>query len=306
MALGDIATNLTVNQQPFERGLASAENRVRRFGSTVQRTNQAVSGFGGKRATFALLELSRGAEDAASQFGTMGLAGAMRASGNNIATFATIIHPMAGVVAGLGVALGSILIPKLLETKSAADLAKEAVEGLDKKLEEIRGRQGDRQNLADLSAGKEGSLEDQKKKVEGLRKEQDALAESLQRLSHEQTFLEQNRDPLLFGSGDDDRLEAIRGQISEAEKRLKDTQRKLQFEEFALAQGDAVRNPRKPEYMGEDATLAQRTEYGIRQANERAERRNAERDEQQRLRNLDAESMQRSVLMSFTSRREPP
>lgn len=299
MALGDIVTNLTVNQRPFEQGLSNAEQRFRRFGTTVQSTSRSM--FSG-RGTQALLELSRGAEDAAISFGTSGLQGAIRGSANNLAAFATLINPMAGVVVGLGAALGSVLIPRLLETKSAADLAKEAVEGLDKKLADIRAEQEGTQNLADLRGGKEGSLEDQRKKVEGLRKEQEALVTSLQSLAKEQSFLENIRDPV-FGF-DDDRLAAIKREITENEKRLRETRRTLQTEEFALHEGETVSGPRRREFIGQRSTVAQDQEYRLRLVREQSERDRAERLERQRMRDIDEDSMRRSVLASFTGRRD--
>jgi hypothetical protein len=80
------------------------------------------------RTTMAMLELSRGVEDAAVVYGTSGLAGSIRASANNLAAFATVIHPIAGVVTGVGAAIGSILIPKLLESGEAAKKAKKDID----------------------------------------------------------------------------------------------------------------------------------------------------------------------------------
>ena len=105
--------------------MARARNALNATEKAAGRTDRALktSQGGYSQAGRAMLELSRGVEDAASVYGTMGLQGALRASSNNLSQFAAIIHPMAGVVVGLGTALGTILIPKLFGT---ADAAKES------------------------------------------------------------------------------------------------------------------------------------------------------------------------------------
>lgn len=76
---------------------------------------------GGRRATLAIVELSRGMEDAAVTFGTGGIGGALRASINNFSQFAFVLHPIAGVVAGIAGALTAAAIPAIIEATSATD-----------------------------------------------------------------------------------------------------------------------------------------------------------------------------------------
>ena len=156
MAFGDIVVGLAVDKRQFDRQMQATREEFTKVRVDAQRMNVALSqvgtrtgGFaavqrGSGNATFALLELSRAAEDAASQFSTQGLAGAIRASANNFATLATIINPMAGVVVGLGAALATILIPRLMETGNAAEQAAEKAKKFADRLEEMRriGREG--------------------------------------------------------------------------------------------------------------------------------------------------------------------
>lgn len=84
------------------------------------------------KMTRGLLELSRGAEDAAVSWGTGGLAGAFRGAGNNLSQAASIMGPMAGTIVGLSVAAGAIL-------SSAFNKAGDAASGFADELARLRG-----------------------------------------------------------------------------------------------------------------------------------------------------------------------
>lgn len=137
--LGDIVTTLSVDRRNFSSGLSAAQKEANaafgRITLDARRAGMAMGGSdgfagGGGKATFVMLELARGAEDAASQFGTRGLAGAITASANNLSMMATIINPLAGVVVGIGAALAMVLIPRLQETGKAAETAAEKLQRL--------------------------------------------------------------------------------------------------------------------------------------------------------------------------------
>jgi hypothetical protein len=87
-----------------------------------------------RKTSMAFLELSRGAEDAASQIGTTGLSGAFRASANNLSQMASIMSPLAGTIVGLGVA--AVAVAPLI-IKMFSDPISEA-EKLAKELEKIK------------------------------------------------------------------------------------------------------------------------------------------------------------------------
>ena len=130
MAFGDIVTNLTVDKRQFERGLSDAENRVERF-STRTRTatgslNTMTASSG--RTSFMISQLGFAVEDATTQFGTMGLAGALRAAGNNLSIVASMLNPIAGIVVGVGTALASTLIPHLTKTGDEAEKSKKKLD----------------------------------------------------------------------------------------------------------------------------------------------------------------------------------
>jgi hypothetical protein len=130
MAFGDIVTNLTVDKRQFEKGFADAENRVERF-STRTRTatgslNTMTASSG--RTSFMISQLGFAVEDATTQFGTMGLAGALRAAGNNLSIVASMLNPVAGIVVGVGTALASVLIPHLTKTGDEAEKSKKKLD----------------------------------------------------------------------------------------------------------------------------------------------------------------------------------
>lgn len=108
---------------------------------STQRANAAMAQAGSGGSTkFArgFQELSRGVEDFSAVAGTGGIAAGFRAAANNISQFASIIHPAAGAVAGLGVALGTTLIPKLFDTAKAAAATQRAVDSVKESFKAVR------------------------------------------------------------------------------------------------------------------------------------------------------------------------
>lgn len=99
----DLVVGLELDSRGFARGADSVSNRMNRMGREARNFGGTASkGFG--RANRGLLELSRGAEDFAISFGTGGVSGGLRGAANNISQFASMIHPLAGAFAGVGVA----------------------------------------------------------------------------------------------------------------------------------------------------------------------------------------------------------
>lgn len=178
---GDLVFLLDVDTTQYEKGFERARDRIPSFEREMKRSLQrlpdldrglnssgnnagkAAGGYG--KANRALLELSRGVEDAASVYGTMGLSGALRASANNISQFASIIHPAAGAIAGFGVAIGSILIPKLFETDDAADKAKSSMDALTDSISKARAEAQRKFELEDIIEGGSTSIDRETKRL---------------------------------------------------------------------------------------------------------------------------------------------
>ena len=87
-------------------GTQEAVSNLNKLEDGLKKTskNATVATRSSRRTTMMFLELSRGAEDAASQIGTTGLAGAFRASANNMSQMASLMSPFAGTIVGLTVA----------------------------------------------------------------------------------------------------------------------------------------------------------------------------------------------------------
>ncbi len=102
----DLVVGLELDTRDFSNGADRATGRLRRFENDARSFGNSSSRSFNK-ASRGLLELSRGAEDFAVSFGTGGLAGGFRGAANNISQFASMIHPLAGALAGLGVAAAS-------------------------------------------------------------------------------------------------------------------------------------------------------------------------------------------------------
>lgn len=87
----------------------------------LQNAQQQQAGFlGMRRMGFAAQQFGYAIEDAASQYGTMGLSGAFRAAGNNLTAMAAVMGPQVGVAASIAAAVASIGL-HWWETKKAAE-----------------------------------------------------------------------------------------------------------------------------------------------------------------------------------------
>lgn len=127
-------------QAELEKGTAS----VKKFSGSFQRSQmtaaKATNAFGlsSAQTSMAVTQLGFAAEDAMVVYGNSGLAGALRAAGNNLSFVASMMNPIAGIAVGVGTALAAIVIPKLFETGKAADESAKNVNELAKALMDLR------------------------------------------------------------------------------------------------------------------------------------------------------------------------
>lgn len=202
-----------------------------------------------------------------------------------------------GLVASVGLPLATIGLTKLYEklTEGAR-----VMEGLDARLESAREKVSADERLAQLRKGSPDAIAAQKEDADKLERELAATREA------RRTALRGVAIGLKAGEFQSDtHKDDLFKQAEEATLKIRELERQVADARRLQQSGEAVRRRltgEGREYMGQDATLGQRTEYGIRQARERAERRDGERLEQQRLRDIEEESMRRSVLASLDSR----
>lgn len=127
---GASAKQTTESVEVLGKKLERTTGTVRRSSKSIGQHNNASS-----RGARAILELSRGAEDAAVSFGVNGLAGAIRGSLNNLTQFAFIAGgATAGAIAGFvaaGVAMIPLFITMSKKTENATEKAREFESALD-------------------------------------------------------------------------------------------------------------------------------------------------------------------------------
>lgn len=110
--------------------LIMAQIRRQQAAASAPPIQQGQQSFvGSRRAGFAAQQFGYAIEDAASVYGTMGLAGAFRAAGNNLTVMAAQLGPMAGTVASLAAAAVSLGI-NFYNAKQKAEELKKAVDKL--------------------------------------------------------------------------------------------------------------------------------------------------------------------------------
>lgn len=122
-AQGDLRVVVTSDSSQFRRDLAQNRNEVHQLGRDFARAGSG--GAGSNR----LLELGRLAEDAAVGYQLDGLSMALRSSANNVTQLATTISPLAGGLAGLGVAALSVA-PALIGIGTGAESSAGKIETL--------------------------------------------------------------------------------------------------------------------------------------------------------------------------------
>ncbi len=129
-----VKTDLDNVERSFKKttdSIKGAKNETKRHGAES------------RKLSFAMLELSRGAEDFAVGFGINGMQGAIRGATNNISQMFSIMSPLAGTIAGFAAAgVASIAVMVGMASKS-----KKAAEGLDELTEALK-----RQNKVRLQA----------------------------------------------------------------------------------------------------------------------------------------------------------
>lgn len=145
MAKNDIAVNLMLRNQQYVRGMDVSKAKMQELQRQTQRTRQTMNSLhtevvkGEKAArnnTSSLHNLIFAAEDAASVYGTMGLAGAVRAASNNITMIAAAYGPYA-MVAAVAVTTTIQLYFAFNQAAKNAEAAKKAAEEYKKTLNSL-------------------------------------------------------------------------------------------------------------------------------------------------------------------------
>lgn len=118
--IGSLNVKVSASSVGVAEEFAKTEKTLDRVRAATTRTNAAMQQLGGgsgggSRTGMMFQELGRGMEDFSSVYSTGGLAMGLRAASNNISQFASLLSPMAGAAAGVGIAIGTMLVPKVWE-----------------------------------------------------------------------------------------------------------------------------------------------------------------------------------------------
>jgi len=249
--IGKLNVKVSASSAGVKETLDATADSTAKFRRKVDESNTALNQSAGSssKAGRAFLELSRGVEDAAAVYGTMGLAGALRASSNNISQFASILSPAAGAVAGLAVSLGSVLIPKLFDTTSAAKGMQQAIESAGKAAMAVRNQMDSRSAQRTETQGLRGldspdaakrRIRDEEQNAEELRAKLDDIAVARKQL--ERLFSQTEAFRVNIGGKEithyaklTDEQKAKNKAIQDELNKLTDKQRSLQ-EELSVSQ----------------------------------------------------------------------
>ena len=180
-SVGKLAGTLSLDNSGFTSSLRAAADRTDRFTNRVDKSTAASNRFNtsSKRGTMALLELSRGAEDAASQWGTQGLSGAIRGASNNLSQAAALMGGGFGIAVSLAAAGTSVLVSQLekqnkalgtqvalLKKRNELDRGPRALRDTETKLQRAAAKRADELERATPAARKLALAESQLKGIE--------------------------------------------------------------------------------------------------------------------------------------------
>ena len=126
-SLGEYSVAVTGDTKNFEYAIQQSIETSNKFAVSIRKTSTevqiAASGF--KNGTFAIQQLALGVQDAASVFVTAGFSGAIRAAGNNVIQFASLLTPLAGTIAAVGITGLQMLADYFKKSGEAATKAAE-------------------------------------------------------------------------------------------------------------------------------------------------------------------------------------
>ncbi len=138
-SLGSLGVNVDVlGVDGVANDLKNVERSFKKTADGIKKSTVETKRHGAqsRKLSFVMLELSRGAEDAAVSFGVNGFQGAIRGATNNISQMFSIISPLAGTIAGFaGAGVASIAV-----MVGMAKRAREAAGGIDELSEALQRR----------------------------------------------------------------------------------------------------------------------------------------------------------------------
>lgn len=170
-----------INVRPTLNDLSQGLDKLQEDMVNVGRGTQVMAS-SSNRGTYALLELSRAAEDATVGFSLNGVQGALRGAGNNISQMALAAGPTTAAITGLALAGTTLLLPMLTRTKdltgditAASKKYRDELEELNTEIERLRKANA----IGDTKFTDSGEAE---KEADKLRKRNASIVMEMERL----------------------------------------------------------------------------------------------------------------------------
>jgi hypothetical protein len=153
------------NTSQLTAGMQQASSAVRGFSASAGNMQMAM-----QQAVFAV-------DDAASSFGTGGIAGSIRGAANNISMLASSLFGVKGLMVAVGITAATQLAMSFMKTKDEAETAKKGIDELRNSLDALT-RQRERRRGLDAAGSM--PLDDVADEISQRRKRIDELSQALQ------------------------------------------------------------------------------------------------------------------------------
>lgn len=179
-SIGDYAISVKTDAREFQKGMEQVVVTTQKTTAAIIQTTTETTKLanGSRNTTFAIQQLALGLQDAASVFGTSGFGGAVRAAGNNVIQFASLLSPLGGTIAAVAITGVQMLTDYFTKQAKAAGEAKQAVVDYADSVKLIQADVKRARGLADV-AGMENP-EQARNHAKGLQKRLDDAAKEAQ------------------------------------------------------------------------------------------------------------------------------
>lgn len=196
-SIGDYAISVKADAREFQKGMEQvAVVTQKTTAAIIQTTAQTTALANGTRSTtFAVQQLALGLQDAASVFGTAGFGGAIRAAGNNVIQFASLLSPIAGTIAAVGLTGVQVLADYFTKQSKATDGAKASIDRYQESLDRLLKTVGQGEKLRKIGEeqnpeGAKGTRKEAEEKLRTQRAEADAIQNRINDLANQKATIE--------------------------------------------------------------------------------------------------------------------
>lgn len=192
------ATNMAGLERQYRSGSISAAKYVQ----SIRLLNQQIGRGGfiasGGRAQMVMIQLAFAAEDAASQWGTQGFAGAMRAASNNLTFVAATLGGARGAMAAVAAVIVLQVLPPILKATGFIEDLQKKLESLQLMMKNVRGEAQKNRDIGLIGLEKEQAFRQLRKTdtIEGAENIRESALDRVKRSELEITALNEEQTRL--------------------------------------------------------------------------------------------------------------